>query len=160
MAGRPRLLPLLLKEQLKLSLERKVVSLISSEASTGVAGHVFKFALIIVLLSARSPPFSHFDPFGTELYVSRGGATIRGISEFGFRNSELNPSKSDDTPIRNPQFEFRNLQRSFQLSTQFLAATRQSRFHSPDVNSQRFGNFFIGESFDIPQYHRLPVCMT
>ena len=146
MAGRPRLLPLLLKEQLKLSLERKVVSLISSEASTGVAGHVFKFALIFDLLSARSPPFSHFDPFGTELFVSRGGATIRhGISEFG---------------IRNPQFEFRNLQRSFQLSTQFLAATRQSRFHSPDIDSQSCGNFFIGESFNISQYYRLPVSMT
>lgn len=86
MAGRPRLLPLLLKEQLKLSLKRRVASLISSEASTGVAGHVFKFALIFDLLSAEGPPFSHFDPFGTELYVSRGGAAIRiRNSDFGMR---------------------------------------------------------------------------
>ena len=49
----------------------------SSEASTGVAGHVFKFALIADSISAGGPPFSHFDPFGTELLVSRGGATIR-----------------------------------------------------------------------------------
>ncbi len=48
----------------------------ASEASTGVAGHVFKFAFIVIL-SDGGPPFSHFDPFGTELFVSRGGSAIR-----------------------------------------------------------------------------------
>ena len=35
------------------------------DASTVVAGR-FKFAFIFELLSAGGPPFSHFDPFGTE----------------------------------------------------------------------------------------------
>jgi len=76
MAGRPRLLLILLKEQLRLSFEHGVV-IDSSEASTGVAGHVFKFAFLTDLLPAGGSPFPHFDPFGTELLVSRGGSAIR-----------------------------------------------------------------------------------
>jgi hypothetical protein len=76
MADRPRLLPLLLKEQLRLSLEHGLV-IDSSEASTGVAGHVFKFALIFDSLPTEARRFLTFDPFGTELFVSRGGSAIR-----------------------------------------------------------------------------------
>ena len=53
------------------------------DASTVVAGR-FKFAFIFELLSAGGPPFSHFDPFGTEFCVSRGGSAIRTISDFRF----------------------------------------------------------------------------
>jgi len=77
MAGRPRLLLLLLKEQLWAKSRAEGRFIDSSEASTGVAGHVFKFAVILIDFSTGGPPFSHFDPFGTELLVSRGGATIR-----------------------------------------------------------------------------------
>jgi hypothetical protein len=57
------------------------------DALTVVAGR-FKFAFIFELLSAGGPPFSHFDPFGTEFSVSRGGSAILSecrIANFGFR---------------------------------------------------------------------------
>jgi len=103
MAGRPRLLPLLLKEQLGQSLKRRMVSLTSSEVSTGVAGHVFKFALIIDSIPTSGSPFSHFDPFGTELLVSRGGATIRIILVYkdpsNFRRSSWRPRANLDFTV-------------------------------------------------------------
>jgi len=64
------------------------------DASTVVAGR-FKFAFIFELLSAGGPPFSHFDPFGTEFCVSRGGSAIRfRISDCEFRISDSKPIKT------------------------------------------------------------------
>ena len=72
------------------------------DASTVVAGR-FKFAFIFELLSAGGPPFSHFDPFGTEFCVSRGGSAIRfRISNFGFKTNQ-NPLTLQ-SEIRNPKF--------------------------------------------------------
>ena len=65
------------KKQLRLLPGRKGSSLISSDASTGVAGHVSNSLFIFKLTFRLVPPYSHFDPFGTEFHVSRGGSTIR-----------------------------------------------------------------------------------
>jgi len=84
------------------------------DASTVVAGR-FKFAFIFELLSAGGPPFSHFDPFGTEFCVSRGGSAILSefrIAKFGFESQTV-------VGCSNPQFEIRKptfLQRAFQPS--------------------------------------------
>jgi hypothetical protein len=94
--------------------ERKAFSLTSSDASTVVAGR-FKFAFILESLSAGSPPFSHFDPFGTEFCVSRGGSAILSefrIADFGIRIcTTQNPLPFQST--------ISNLQRSFQPTPHF-----------------------------------------
>ena len=77
------------------------------DASTVVAGR-FKFAFIFELLSAGGPPFSHFDPFGTEFCVSRGGSAILSefrIANFGFRIGESTRRWVFKSAIRNPQSE-------------------------------------------------------
>ena len=97
MAGRPRLLPLLLREQLKLSLKRKVVSLISSEASTGVAGHVFNSLSSLIHSQPQARRFltsTHLAPSCCE--PGRVSHSL-GISEIGLRIGDFS--------IRNPQFE-------------------------------------------------------
>jgi len=73
-----------------------------SDASTGVAGHVFNTPYHATA-EALIPPFPHFDPFGTD------------FREPG-RVSHPDPN--------------RQLQRSFQLSPELLAATRQARLNS------------------------------
>ena len=65
--------------------------------------------------------------------MSRGGSAIR----FRFFNCNRN----------------HQLQRSFQLSPQFLATTRQSRFHRSHIDFQRRRNLFVGKSFNVSQYH-------
>jgi hypothetical protein len=90
MAGRPRLLPIT-KKHLRQVLSVKL-SFDLSDASTVVASR-FKFAFILDALS-RSPSFSHFDPFGTEFCVSRGGSAIRTICDFQFPIADLKTRKS------------------------------------------------------------------
>jgi hypothetical protein len=87
MADRPRLLPIVKKKQLRLVPQGELISLISSAALTvllAVSNALFIFKLLLL----QVPPFSHFDPFGTEFYVSRGGSTILSKfrnANFGFR---------------------------------------------------------------------------
>jgi hypothetical protein len=73
---------------------------------------------------ALSPPFSHFDPFGTE-----------------FRE----PGR-----ISHPTIQ---LQRSFQLAPEFLATSRQSRLHSSHADTERGRDFFIRKTFNVSQNH-------
>src|SRR5215216_2520522 len=77
-------------------------------------------------LEALSPPFSHFDPFGTE-----------------FREPGL---------LSHP-----NLQRSFQLSPEFLATPRQSRFDCAHVDIERGRNLFVRKTFNVSQDHRFSI---
>src|SRR4030095_12375861 len=88
--GRPNpAAPLAKRKQLRLVTGRRGSLLISSNASTGVAGHVSNSLFIFKFLFRLVPPYSHFDPFGTEFYVSRGGSTIQDISDFGLRIADF-----------------------------------------------------------------------
>ena len=79
---------------------------------------------------ALIPPFSHFDPFGTE-----------------FRE----PGRvSHPDPIG-------LLQRSFQLSPECLTPSRQSRLHSSYTNVERGRDLFVRKTFDIPQNYRFSI---
>ncbi len=71
--------------------------MIRARLSTGVAGHVFKFALVPRLAEVFYPPSRHFDPFGTELLWPGRVSHSLGISEIGLRIGDFS--------IRNPQFE-------------------------------------------------------
>jgi hypothetical protein len=85
---------------------------------------------------ALSPPFSHFDPFGTE-----------------FRE----PGRISHPNVEHCRFNNRQLQRSFQLSPEFLAATRQSRLNSSYADIERGGDLFVSKSFNVSQDHRFSV---
>jgi hypothetical protein len=63
MADRPRLLPFVKRSNS--DKFRATPSGLSGLASTGVAGHVFNTPSHATS-EALTPPFSHFDPFGTE----------------------------------------------------------------------------------------------
>ena len=92
-----------------------------SDASTGVAGHVFKTPYHAAA-EALIPPFPHFDPFGTE-----------------FREPGR-VSHPDPNPL---------LQRSFQLAPEFLTSTRQSGFHCSYTDFERDRYLFVGKPFNV-----------
>lgn len=94
---------------------------LSERASTGVAGHVFNTPFM-PLRKPLIPPFPHFDPFGTE------------FCEPG-RVSHPDPN--------------RQLQRSFQLSPEFLTSTRESGFNRSNTYIERYCYLFVREPFNI-----------
>ena len=97
--------------------------MISSDASTGVAGHVSNSLFIFELTSSGSAVFS-----------------LRPI----WHRVSCEPGRVDHPPSK-------LLQRSFQLLPQLLAAARQARFHRSHIDSQSCSNLFITEAFNIPK---------
>ena len=53
------------------------------------------------------------------------------------------------TEFREPGRISHPLQRSFQLAPEFLATTRQSRFHRSHAYVERGGDLFVGKAFDV-----------
>jgi hypothetical protein len=100
-----------------------------SDASTGVAGHVFNTPCHATA-EALIPPFSHFDPFGTE------------FCEPG-RVSHPDPN--------------RLLQRSFQLSPELLTSTRESGFHRSNTYIQRDCDLFVSKAFNVSHHDRFTI---
>jgi hypothetical protein len=76
------------------------------------------------------PPFPHFDPFGTE------------FREPG-RVSHPDPN--------------RQLQRSFEFSPEFLASAREPGLNRSDTDSERYGDFVVRKSFNIPQQNSFAI---
>jgi hypothetical protein len=118
-----------------------------SVASTGVAGHVFNTPSHATS-EALIPPFSHFDPFGTE------------FREPG-RVSHPGTFPIDDCPLpiernylwfssnRQLAISYWQLQRSFQLSSKLLTSARQSRLNSTYADIKRNCNFLISKTFNV-----------
>jgi|SRR5678816_577085 hypothetical protein len=77
MAGRPRLLRLIKKEATPTSTRAQRTFVDFERRFNGCCWPRFKFAFVFELTFRLVPPYSHFDPFGTEFHVSRGGSTIR-----------------------------------------------------------------------------------
>jgi len=90
--------------------------------------------------------------------VSRGGAAIQNISDFGLPIADFLKFKQ----LKNRQSAIRNrqLQRSFQLSPELLATTRQARLHGSDTYVQSHRDLFIGKAFYVSQDHRFSVNAT
>lgn len=99
---------------------------------------------------ALSPPFPHFDPFGTEFREpGRISHPTSHIADFQFQ------LKRNSHALQNWQSETDNwqLQRSFQLAPEFLASSRQSRFHRSYTYIERRRDLFVSKTFDVSQDH-------
>ena len=103
-----------------------------SDASTGVAGHVFNTPSSCHY-GSLDPAVSSLRPIWHRVFVSRGGSAIRQSNHY------------------------RQLQRSFQLAPEFLASSRQSRFHRSHTNIQRGRDLFVRKTFNISQDHCFPI---
>jgi len=126
MTGRPRLLPFD-----KSNFDKFWATLpgLSERCLNGCCWPRFKYALSRHC-GTLIPPFSHFDPFGTE------------FREPG-RVSHPDPN--------------RQLQRSFELAPEFLASTRQARLNGSDAYIKRDCYLFVGKSFNISQHYCFAV---
>jgi hypothetical protein len=90
----------------------------------------FSIRPIMPLRKPLIPPFSHFDPFGTE------------FREPG-RVSHPDPN--------------RQLQRTFELAPELHAPAREPRLNRSDAYLQRDCNLFISKTFNISQHDRFAV---
>jgi len=94
-------------------------------------------------LGSLLPAVFHFDPFGTE---------FREPGRVSYPMFQLRHSRFADQRMRN-----RELQRSFQLTAEFLASARQSGFDCAYAYIERGRDFLVGQTLNVAQNNRLSV---